>query len=96
MSLLSRAAYGAKARYNDARAGMMVRSEFGCLALRNKGVTSIQGLEDPLPYLNGNVRRVNAGGSFNVASWTGASGVGDTVSATSGVLSSRHASGTIR
>ena len=49
----------------------------------------------PLTYTGVAVRRVNAGGAFNLATWTGAVGTTYTVSATSGVLSSTQAGGAI-
>ena len=49
----------------------------------------------PLTYPDVAVRRVNAGGTFNVGTWIGVDGVGYSVSATSGVLSSTQAGGAI-
>lgn len=49
----------------------------------------------PLTYTGVVVRRVIASGTFNVATWTGLSGVTYAVSATSGVLTSTQAGGAI-
>lgn len=63
--------------------------------LRAPGPPSTCAAGVPLTYSNVGVRRVNNGGSFNVATWTGAAGAVYTVSATSGVLSSTQAGGAI-
>jgi len=49
----------------------------------------------PLTYQNIEVYRINASGSFNLSTWKGSGGVGYTVSANTGVLSSTQSGGSI-
>ena len=49
----------------------------------------------PLTYQNISVYRINANGSFNLATWKGKGGVAYTVSSNAGVLSSTQANGLI-
>jgi hypothetical protein len=49
----------------------------------------------PLTYHNIAVYRINASGTFNLASWTGTGGLAYAVSANAGVLSSTQSGGSI-
>ena len=57
------------------------------------GAPQVCASKTPLTYHNIAVYRITAGGSFNLAEWTGTGGVAYTVSANAGVLSSTQPGG---
>jgi hypothetical protein len=59
------------------------------------GAPQVCQAKTPLTYQNIAVYRISAGGTFNVATWTGTGGTSYTISANVGVLSSTQAGGDI-
>jgi cyanophycinase len=59
------------------------------------GAPEVCQAKTPLTYQNISVYRINASGTFDLASWRGRGGVAYTVSANAGVLSSTQAGGSI-
>jgi len=57
------------------------------------GAPAVCAPKTPLTYTNIAVYRINASGTFNLATWTGTGGTAYTVSANAGVLSSTQAGG---
>jgi len=63
--------------------------------LRAPGAPQVCQAGTPLTYQNIAVYRITAGGTFNVATWSGTGGVAYSISANAGVLSSTQAGGGI-
>jgi cyanophycinase len=63
--------------------------------LEAPGAPQVCQSKTPLTYLNIGVYRISSGGTFNLGSWSGSSGVSYSVSANAGVLSSTQSGGAI-
>jgi cyanophycinase len=63
--------------------------------LRTAGRPEVCKPGTPLTFRNVSVYRVRAGGTFNVSNWTGAGGLGYTLSARSGVVESTQPGGSV-
>ena len=79
----------------DSRGNATVVGSSTVYFMQAPGALQVCQAKTPLTYANIVVYRINASGTFDLASWTGRGGTAYTVSANAGVLSSTQAGGSI-
>ena len=79
----------------DSRGNATVVGSSTVYFMQAPGAPQVCQAKTPLTYANISIYRINAGGTFDLSSWTGRGGTAYTVSANAGVLSSTQAGGSI-